>query len=63
MVYWIVQEKETMADQPPQPRDIMLDHLRALREGQDRIESKLGEHDKHFSLLERQVAGPEGGPF
>ena len=42
-----------MVDQPPQPRDIMLDHLRALREGQDRIESKLGEHDKHFSLLAR----------
>jgi hypothetical protein len=35
-----------MADQPPQPRDIMLDHLRALREGQDRIESKLGEHEE-----------------
>jgi hypothetical protein len=32
-----------MADQPPQPHDIILDHLRALRAGQERVEHKLDE--------------------
>jgi hypothetical protein len=38
----------------------MLDHLRVLRAGQDRVEAKLAEHDKHFSLIERQIAGARG---
>lgn len=32
-----------MADQPPQPHEIILDHLRALRAGQDRIEHDIKE--------------------
>jgi len=41
--------------QPPQPHDIILDHLRALRSDVAGVKAKLSDHDKKFGVIERQL--------
>jgi septation ring formation regulator EzrA len=40
---------------PQEPHDLILDHLRALRSDTATIKAKLSDHDKKFSLVERQL--------
>lgn len=40
--------------------NIILDFLRELRAGQKRIEDRQVEHDKRFSMVERQLAAIRG---
>jgi hypothetical protein len=49
-----------MAKKTPEPHEIMLDHLRALREGQTKLEGHLRDHDRRFSMIEKQLAGVRG---
>lgn len=39
---------------------IILDHLKALRQGLTKIQGHFRDHDKRFSLIERQLAGARG---
>ena len=39
-----------MAKKPPEPHEIVLDHLRALRQGVTKIEAHQRDHDKRFSM-------------
>jgi septal ring factor EnvC (AmiA/AmiB activator) len=49
-----------MAKKPPEPHEIVLDHLRALRQGVTKIEAHQRDHDKRFSMIEKQLAGVRG---
>jgi septal ring factor EnvC (AmiA/AmiB activator) len=40
---------------PQEPHDLILDHLRAMRGDVAAIKAKLSDHDKKFSLIERQL--------
>jgi hypothetical protein len=45
-----------MVKKTPEPHEIILDHLRALQQGQTKIQDHLREHDKRFSMIEKQLA-------
>jgi septal ring factor EnvC (AmiA/AmiB activator) len=49
-----------MVKKTPEPHEIILDHLRALRQGQTKIQDHLREHDKRFSMIEKQLAAVRG---
>lgn len=40
--------------------NIIIEHLRALRDGQKALAAKLDDHDKRFSFVERQLASIRG---
>ncbi len=49
-----------MAKKTAEPHEIVLDHLRALRQGQTKLENHMRDHDKRFSMIEKQLAGVRG---